>query len=269
MILAHKRVMGISFTGSTPAGRAIAAIAGKYGKKCVMELGGSDPFVVLKDADLNHATDLAVASRLQNCGQVCFSGKRFIVEEPVYEPFKKLLVEKVKKYKIGNPMNKDTQLGPMARPDLLDNIDSQLKKSVQQGGTLIHGGGRPAGDLANGNFYNPAVVEVSDDKNVLATEETFGPVFCLIKAKDAEDCVTKANNTEFGLGAVICSTNVDRAEQIATQIESGMVFINEVVKSDSRLPSGGIKSSGYGRECGDYGIKEFANARTIWVGTQF
>jgi len=213
---------------------------------------------------LDKAVDLAVLSRLNNCGQVCFAGKRFIIEDRVYDEFRKKLLHKVKEFKLGDPMKSDTQLGPMARPDLVEGIDNQVQRGLKQGGKLLCGGVKGYGEFAQGNFYLPTIVEVSED-NVLNKEETFGPVFALLRAKNEDDAVRIANGSDYGLGAVIVSRDLDRADKLAKRIESGMVFVNEVVKSDSRLPSGGVKMSGFGRECGEFGIHEFANIKTVWV----
>jgi len=264
-VLAHKNIRGVSFTGSTRAGRIIASIAGKYAKKAVMELGGSDPFIVLDDADLGKAVDLAMTSRLGNGGQVCFSGKRFLVDDKIYEQFKEKLLEKLPEYKIGDPMDKETLLGPLARPDLLENIDRQVKEGVSQGAKVLFGGKKPEeGELKEGNFYMPTLCEV-DRENILMKEETFGPVFALTKVNGENDAIEVANDTEYGLGCVIVSENIERAEKVGQNIDSGFVFVNTVVRSDSRLPSGGVKGSGFGRECAEFGVYEFANIKTIVI----
>jgi len=264
-VLAHKHIRGVSFTGSTRAGRIIASIAGKYAKKAVMELGGSDPFIVLDDADLGKAVDLAMTSRLGNGGQVCFSGKRFLVDDKIYEQFKEKLLEKLPEYKIGNPMDKETLLGPLARADLVENIDRQVKEGVSQGAKVLFGGKKPEEvELKEGNFYMPTLCEV-DRENILMREETFGPVFALTKVNGENDAIEVANDTEYGLGCVIVSENIERAEKIGQNIDSGFVFVNTVVRSDSRLPSGGVKGSGFGRECAEFGVYEFANIKTIVI----
>jgi len=166
---------------------------------------------------------------------------------------------------MGNPMEETTELGPLARKDIPETLHAQVQKSIEQGGKLIFGGGKGTGQFAKGFFYNPAIVEVPDENNILAREETFGPVFCLMKAKNEEEAIKIANNTEYGLGAVICSGNRDRAEELVTWINAGMVFINDAVRSIPSLPAGGVKDSGYGRQCGKYGIEEFANIKTVWI----
>ena len=265
LVLSHKYIRGVSFTGSTRAGRSIASIAGKYAKKAVMELGGSDPFIVLDDANIEKAVNLAMTSRLSNCGQVCFSGKRFLIDSQIYDQFKDKLLEKLPSFKVGNPMNDDTQLGPLARPDLLANIERQVKEAVDQGAKLIYGGKKSEEpELKNGNFYLPTICEV-EKENLLIREEVFGPVFTLIKVNGEKEAVQVANDTEYGLGCVIVSSNLERAETLGKKIDSGFVFVNSVVRSDSRLPSGGIKGSGFGRECGEFGVHEFANIKTVVI----
>lgn len=259
-IVSHQSVHGVSFCGSSRAGSVIASICGKYLKKAVLELGGCDPFLVLPDADITLAAQLAVRSRLANAGQVCFSAKRFIVHESLYESFKAELTEILAKVKAGDPLDPATQLGPLARADLLENLREIVGKSVEQGGKIVFQGKVPSG----GQFFAPTVLEVTSD-NVLCREEAFGPVFPLVRVKSTEDAVKIANDCQYGLGAVIVSEDVKRAEAIARKIQAGMVFINEVVKSDSRLPSGGIKNSGYGRECGKYGAREFTNVKTTYI----
>lgn len=259
-IVSHASVHGVSFCGSSRAGSVIAATCGKHLKKAVLELGGCDPFLVLPDADVSLAGQLAVKSRLSNAGQVCFSAKRFLVHESVYDDFKAELLGILAKVKAGDPLDPSTQLGPLARADLLENLKEIVGKSVQQGGKIVFQGNVPA----EGQFFAPTVLEVASD-NVLCREEAFGPVFPLVRVKSTEDAVKIANDCQYGLGAVIMSEDVKKAEVIAKKIQAGMVFINEIVKSDSRLPSGGIKNSGYGRECGKYGAREFTNVKTTYI----
>ena len=264
-IMGHKYVQGVSFTGSTPGGKIIASIAGKNIKRSVLELGGCDPFIVLKDADLELASDLAISGRLANAGQVCFASKRFIIDETVYESFKEKLISKCEKMKIGDPFDADTKIGPLARGDLLEHIQQQVDKAVADGGELLYGGNRLEDEqMKNGNYISPAVIEV-DEENSLTREETFGPVFTLIKSKGEEDSIRIANSSDYGLGGVVVTKDQQKGEKVAKRLESGMVFVNENTKSDSRLPSGGMKLSGFGRECGDYGVKEFSNIKTLWI----
>jgi len=265
LILSNKYVRGVSFTGSTRTGGIIGAIASKYAKKAVMELGGSDPFIVLDDANVDQAVSLAMVSRLQNCGQVCSCGKRYIIHEKVYEEFMEKLLKKVTEIKLGDPMDPETQMGPLARADLRASIERQVAESIAQGGKLLYGGKRPEDPkLQAGNFYMPTILEV-DRRNILFHEETFGPVFAITKAKSDEEILDLANDTDYGLGCVIVSKNTDRAEEMGRKIECGLLFINEVTRSDIRMPSGGVKGSGYGRDCAEYGVYEFANIKTIWI----
>ena len=260
-IVGHSSVAGVSFCGSSRAGAAIASVAGKYLKKCVFELGGSDPFVVLADADIHLAVDLALKSRLTNAGQVCFSSKRFIIHERAYEHFRQELIHRLAKVQHGDPLNPDTQLGPLARNDLKDNLLVQMERGMSDGGVVAF---KKDIYVKDANFFGPVVMEVKRD-NCLFKEETFGPLFPLVKVKSEEEAIEIANDTPYGLGAVVVSRDLKNAEEVAEKIKAGMVFVNEVVKSDSRLPSGGIKLSGYGRECGRQGVKEFTNIKTTYI----
>lgn len=261
-VIAHKAVCGISLTGSLKAGSAVASQAGKYLKKSIMELGGSDPFIVLKDADIDLACKTAVASRMLNAGQVCISAKRFIVEEDIYEQFVKEHKNLLENLQLGNPLSEDTDMGPMAREDLLINIEKQIEKSVEMGAKIIIGGKRFKNDAW---FYEPTLLTNVTNKMPVFKEETFGPVSVIIKAKNADDAIKIANDSSMGLGASIWTNDLELAEIMASQIEAGAVFINGMVKSDPRIPFGGIKQSGYGRELGAYGIKEFVNIKSVWI----
>jgi NAD-dependent aldehyde dehydrogenases len=266
IIIGHKYVRGVSFTGSTKGGSTIASLAGKYCKKSIMELGGSDPLVVMKDADLDIAVNVAVSSRLRNAGQVCSCAKRFIIDESVYDEFVSKLIEKVKSVKIGDPMKKDTKLGPLAAKRVLEGVQHQLKEGLKAGGKLLYGGEKPdLEELKNGYYFIPAIVEV-DEKNPLVQEETFGPIFALLKYRTEEEALRLANNTQYGLGSIVISKDEERALQFGRNIEAGALFINNLTKSDSKMPSGGVKESGYGRECGVHGAREFTNVKTVWVG---
>lgn len=259
-VIANPFVQGVTLTGSQRAGSAVAALAGKHLKKTVMELGGSDPFIVLKDAEINNSCKTGVCSRMLNAGQVCISAKRFIVEEEIFDEFvqeQKALLENMV---LGNPMEDNTDMGPMARIDLLEGIEKQVETSVRMGAKIITGGKR-----INDNFYAPTLIINVKKGMPVYDEETFGPVSVVIPAKDAEDTIRIANDTNFGLGASLWTQNMELAEQLATKIEAGAVFINGMTKSDPRLPFGGIKQSGYGRELGSLGIREFVNAKTIWI----
>lgn len=265
LILGHDKVRGLSFTGSSRAGGILGSIAAKYCKKSVMELGGNDGFLVLKDADIEAASSLAISGRLQNCGQVCIAAKRMIVHQDIYEKFRDAVLRKIHDVKIGDPMKPETQMGPMSRLDLLENIHNQVHRAVQGGAKLLAGGKRlTGGDYDKGYFYQPTVLEM-DQSNPLADEELFGPVFSFYKAKDDADIVRICNNTKYGLGCIIASTNNDHAEQIAAQIDAGMVFVNDLTRGDYRVPFGGFKYSGYGRDLGHHGVHEFANIKTVWI----
>jgi len=265
LIISHKYVKGVSFTGSTQGGASVASLAGKYIKKTIMELGGSDPFLVFEDADVDLAVTVAMSSRFRNSGQVCTCAKRFIIHEKVYDEFKAKIVEKVAALKVGDPMRKDTDIGPLTKPKVREDIEKQIAKSVEQGGKILVGGKRPdSEELKDGNYYVPTVVEVQEG-NILFTEETFGPVLPILKFKTIEEGVRIANDTEYGLGGIIISKDVERAQEIGKSIDVGALFYNAPVSSDSRLPSGGVKNSGFGRECGAYGIHEFANVKTVVV----
>jgi len=261
-IIKNPKVKAATLTGSEHAGKKVASDSGKELKKTVMELGGSDPFIILKDADLDSAIDTAVTARLINNGQSCIAAKRFIVVEDVYEEFEKKFVEKMKSIKVGDPMEEDTELGPMAREDLLIELDEQVKKSVEKGAKLLCGGER----LDQPGYYYPATVISNIQPGMKAYhEELFGPVASVFKAKDEEDAIRITNDSEFGLGASLWTKDIDKAKELAHKIESGSVFINGLVKSDPRLPFGGVKISGYGRELSHYGIKEFVNIKTVWI----
>ena len=259
-VIAHPLVQGVTLTGSQKAGRMVASVAGKYLKKSVMELGGSDPYIVLKDAEINHACKTGMCSRMLNAGQVCISAKRFIVEESIFDDFvaeQKSLLEYMV---LGDPMKKETEMGPMARPDLLEQIEQQVNESVKMGAELVTGGKR-----INERFYAPTLLINARKGMPVYDEETFGPVSVVIPAIDAEDAVRIANDTEYGLGASIWTQDIELAEKMAAQLEAGAVFINGMTKSDPRLPFGGTKRSGYGRELSHFGIREFVNIKTVWV----
>ncbi|HET56384.1 MAG TPA: NAD-dependent succinate-semialdehyde dehydrogenase [Ignavibacteria bacterium] len=261
-IIKNPKVKAATLTGSEYAGKKVASACGNELKKTVMELGGSDPFIILKDANLDEAINSAVNARLINNGQSCIAAKRFIVVKEIYDEFEKKFVEKMKKVKIGDPMKEDTELGPMAREDLLIELDEQVKKSIKMGAKLLCGGGR----LNRQGYYYPATV-IADSKPEMPSydEELFGPVASLFKADDDNDAIRIANDSPFGLGASLWCNDLEKAKSFATKIESGSVFINGMVKSDPRLPFGGVKISGYGRELSHYGIKEFVNIKTVWI----
>jgi len=262
-VVTNPLVQAVTLTGSGPAGSSVASSAAKHIKKAVLELGGSDAFIVLKDVDLEKAISVAVTARMMNQGQSCIAAKRFIVDESVAEEFTQGLKNIVSGLKAGDPMDKETQVGPMARPDLVDDIDRQVRDSINAGATLVCGGKRPE---LPGCYYLPTIL--TDVKKGMPAyhEETFGPVFSIIPVKSEEEAIAVANDSEFGLGGSIWTRDLKRGEELARQVETGAVFVNGLTKSDPRLPFGGIKKSGYGRELAGYGIKEFVNIKTIWVG---
>ena len=259
-VIANPLVQGVTLTGSQRAGSIVAAQAGKYLKKSVMELGGSDPYIVLKDAEINNACKTGMCSRMMNAGQVCISAKRFIVEESIFNEFvqdQKVLLENMI---LGDPMAEDTDMGPMARPDLLEQIEKQVDESVKMGAKIITGGYRK-----DDKFYAPTLLTNAKKGMPVYDEETFGPVSVIIPAKDADDAVRIANDTLYGLGASIWTQDIELAEKMAAKLDAGAVFINGMTKSDPRLPFGGTKRSGYGRELSYFGIREFVNIKTVWV----
>jgi succinate-semialdehyde dehydrogenase / glutarate-semialdehyde dehydrogenase len=261
-LIAHPLIAAVTLTGSTEAGRKVAAAAGAHLKKTVLELGGNDPYVVLEDADLERAAEACVASRLINSGQSCIAAKRFIVACGVQEKFEELFVEKMRARKIGNPLEAGTQVGPLARTDLRDALHDQVQRSVQAGARLVLGGRIPPGA---GAFY-PATVLTNVQPGMEAfDEETFGPVAALVTARDQDEAIAFANRSSFGLGAAVFTRDTDRGELVASRLEAGSCFVNDFVRSDSRLPFGGIKDSGYGRELGCFGIREFVNVKTMCV----
>jgi succinate-semialdehyde dehydrogenase/glutarate-semialdehyde dehydrogenase len=262
-IIEHPLVRAVTLTGSTPAGRAVAAKAGERLKKTVLELGGSDPYVVLDDADLELAAATCVASRLINSGQSCIAAKRFIVTEKNRGEFERRFVERMKAVRMGNPLDETTQVGPQARRDLRDDLQRQVDESLARGARLLLGGHVPEGP---GAFYPPTVLTDVRPGMPAYDEELFGPVAAIIAVADEEEALRVANDSAFGLGAALFSRNVARARQLAAErIEAGTVVVNTFVRSDPRLPFGGIKESGYGRELSHFGIREFVNVKTVYV----
>jgi acyl-CoA reductase-like NAD-dependent aldehyde dehydrogenase len=262
-IIGDGRIAAVTLTGSDATGTQVASVAGRYLKKTVMELGGSDPFIVLEDADLDAAAQTGAIARCQNTGQSCIAAKRFIVVDRVFDEFRERFVQAVATLRVGNPLERETQIGPLARGDLRDQLDQQVHASVQQGAEVLLGGAKLPG---RGYFYQPTVLaNVSHDMPVWR-EETFGPVAVLIRAKDEQEALALANETQFGLGASIWTRDAERGKRLARRIEAGNVFVNGMVASDPRLPFGGVKRSGYGRELGVFGVREFVNIKTIWVG---
>ncbi|WP_341221429.1 NAD-dependent succinate-semialdehyde dehydrogenase [Polaribacter atrinae] len=261
-IIEDKNIVAVTLTGSEPAGRSVAKIAGENLKKTVLELGGSDAYIILEDVDLEKATDLATFGRLQNNGQTCIAAKRFIVLEEVYDDFLKLFTKKMKAAKMGAPTEENVYYGPMARIDLRNEIHEQVEKTIEQGGKLILGGKIPD---RKGAYYPATILADLKPGMTAFDEELFGPVASVIKAKDEEEAIELANNSTFGLGSGVITSNSKRGEKIALQLEAGNSFVNKLVSSDPRLPFGGIKNSGYGRELSSYGIKEFVNTKSIWI----
>jgi succinate-semialdehyde dehydrogenase/glutarate-semialdehyde dehydrogenase len=260
-LIRNPLVSAVTLTGSTPAGRSVAGIAGSELKKSVLELGGSDAYLVLEDADLDLAVDVCTKSRLINAGQSCIAAKRFIVVAPLRAAFEQRYADKFRAIRCGDPRDPATDIGPMARTDLRDQVHQQVIKSVQQGARLVVGGVVPEGPGA----YYPATVLADVAPGMAAfDEEIFGPVAAIIEAEDERHAIALANQSVFGLGAALFTRDKDRADRIARQIEAGSVFVNSFVKSDPRLPFGGIKHSGYGRELSWFGIQEFVNIKTVY-----
>ena len=263
-IVSDRRVAGVTLTGSEAAGMQVAAAAGKALKKSVLELGGSDPFIVLEDADVKAAAAVACRARNQNNGQSCIAAKRFIVAEPVAKEFEERFAAAVAALKVGDPKDRGNQVGPLARADLVDDLERQVKESVKKGAKVLAGGKRL--DDSGGYFFEPTVLTGVRPGMPVYDEETFGPVAAVIRVRDAEEALKVANDTEFGLGSSIWTKDVERGEMMAERVEAGLVFVNGMVASDARLPFGGVKRSGYGRELSSHGIREFTNIQTVWVG---
>ena len=257
------RIAAVTFTGSTPVGRDIAARAGRALKKQVLELGGSDPFIVLADADVEAAAAVAVSARFQNTGQSCIAAKRFIVEAAIGDRFAAAFCAGVAKLVVGDPMDPATTQGPLARGNLRDELDRQVRAGIAEGARLLAGGRSKAGP---GFYYQPTVLDHVSPGMTVAREETFGPAAAILRVPDAEAAVALANATEFGLGAALWTGDADRARALSREIDAGAVFVNGLVASDARLPFGGVKQSGYGRELGHHGLQEFTNIKTVWTG---
>jgi succinate-semialdehyde dehydrogenase/glutarate-semialdehyde dehydrogenase len=261
-VIADERVRAVTLTGSDRAGSQVAEQAGRHLKKTVLELGGSDPFIVLDDADLERAAQAAAEARLINSGQSCIAAKRFIVVERVADQFLERFTSEMRARKVGDPLDPTTQVGPQARVDLRENLHRQVRESVQRGARLMLGGELPQG---RGAFYPPTVLVAVEPGMPAFDQETFGPVAAVIRAKDEADAIRIANASHYGLGAAVWTRDTQRGERVAREIEAGSVFVNGLVKSDPRLPFGGVKRSGYGRELSEYGLREFVNVKTVWV----
>jgi succinate-semialdehyde dehydrogenase / glutarate-semialdehyde dehydrogenase len=260
-VIANPKVRAVTLTGSEYAGSQVASAAGKYLKKSVLELGGSDPFIVLADADLNEAVRLGVKSRMLTSGQTCISAKRFIVVEEIAGVFLSKMKDEMGKYLPGNPIDPATTMAPLSKRNFVEEVHKQIEKSIKMGAKCILGGQLEQ----SGCFYQPTILTNVTPEMPVFKEETFGPVAAVIIVKDENETIEVANNSLFGLGAAIWTNDIKKGEKLARKIEAGAVFINGLVKSDPRLPFGGIKNSGYGRELSDYGIKEFCNLKTIWI----
>ncbi|MGE8150195.1 aldehyde dehydrogenase family protein [Pseudomonas vancouverensis] len=260
--IADPRIAAVTLTGSVRAGIAIGSQAGAALKKCVLELGGSDPFIVLNDADLDEAVKAAVIGRYQNTGQVCAAAKRLIVEQGVVEEFTRKFVEATRTLVIGDPLSTQTYIGPMARFDLRDELDQQVRDTLEEGATLLLGGKKAEGP---GNYYEPTVLANVTDQMTSFKQELFGPVASIITARDADHALALANDSEFGLTATIYTRDLEQARKIADQLETGGVFINGYSASDPRVTFGGVKKSGFGRELSHFGVREFCNAQTVWL----
>lgn len=261
-VIAHPKIAGVTLTGSVGAGKTVAAEAGAHLKKVVLELGGSDPSLILEDADLDHAAKQCVQSRLSNAGQVCIAAKRIIVAEKIYDNFLQKIIDCAKEYQCGDPMQENTLLGPLARADLREKVRLQVQECVTKGAKLVLGGELPS---IPGFFY-PATILTGITKDMPAyTDEIFGPVIALITAKNEKEAIQIANDSSYGLSAAIFTQDLERGEKIALQLDVGTCCINALVASDPRLPFGGTKASGFGRELGAEGIREFTNVKTICV----
>jgi succinate-semialdehyde dehydrogenase/glutarate-semialdehyde dehydrogenase len=261
-ILEDARVKAATLTGSGPAGRAVGGQAGAHVKPSVLELGGSDPFIVLADADLDKAVETGVQARMQNNAQSCIAAKRFIVEQDVLDDFTERFVEEMRALTVGDPMEEDTDVGPLVSGEAREDIHDQVQRATSDGATLALGGEPLDGD---GFYYAPTVLTGVEPGTVAFEEEIFGPVASIITAQDPGHAVDLANDTRFGLGGSVFTEDREKGEDVARQLEVGCAFVNQLVKSDPRLPFGGVKESGYGRELSHFGIREFVNVKTVWV----
>jgi succinate-semialdehyde dehydrogenase/glutarate-semialdehyde dehydrogenase len=260
-VITDERVRAVTLTGSEPAGASVASIAAKHIKKAVLELGGSDPFIVMPSANLSDAVSTAVKARIVNNGQSCIAAKRFIVHESIADEFEKRFVAAMEALKVGDPLDESNDVGPLATPQIADDIEKQVHDSVAAGAQLLTGGKR------TGNYYAPTVLARIPLSAPAAHEETFGPVASLFRVADINDAITTANDSPFGLGASVWTNDRAEMDRFIEGIDTGQVFINAMVASDPRVPFGGTKHSGFGRELGVYGIREFVNVKTVWIVT--
>jgi succinate-semialdehyde dehydrogenase/glutarate-semialdehyde dehydrogenase len=266
-VLEDSRVAAATLTGSEPAGRSVASIAGKQIKKTVLELGGSDPFIVMPSADLDAAVTTAVKARTINNGQSCIAAKRFIVHTQIYDEFEKRFVEVMKALRVGDPLDESTEIGPLATEQILKDLEEQVQVSVAAGAKILTGGQKfkAEGDLAPGNFYEPTVLVDIPKGSPAYQDEIFGPVASLFRVANIDEAIALANATSFGLGSAAWTRDDAEGDRFVEELEAGSIFINGMVASDPRLPFGGVKNSGYGRELGAFGIREFVNAKTVWI----
>jgi succinate-semialdehyde dehydrogenase / glutarate-semialdehyde dehydrogenase len=266
-VLEDERVAAATLTGSEPAGRSVASIAGKQIKKTVLELGGSDPFIVMPSADFQEAVATAVKARTINNGQSCIAAKRFIVHADIYDRFESRFVAAMEALRVGDPASESTDIGPLATEQILKDLESQVDVSVAAGAKLLTGGRRAdlPGDLAQGNFYQPTVLADIPENAPAYRDEIFGPVASLFRVSGIDEAINLANATTFGLGAAAWTNDSGERNRFIDEIEAGCVFINGMVASDPRLPFGGVKHSGYGRELSHFGIREFTNIKTVWI----
>ena len=262
-ILNDARVVAATLTGSEPAGRSVASIAGKQIKKTVLELGGSDPFIVMPSANIDEAVTTAVTARTINNGQSCIAAKRFIVAAEIYDQFERKFVEQMKSLRIGDPLEESTQIGPLATPQIVNDLEEQVQRAVTAGARVLTGGNRID---RRGNFYQPTVLVDVDVNAPVSCEEIFGPVAMLFRVSDIDEAIRIANATPFGLGSAAWTNDAREQARFIDEIEAGSVFINGMVASDPRLPFGGVKHSGFGRELAEFGIREFVNIKTVWIG---